>query len=94
MFMRPNIVQGKFDFFQDEWGTTQIMPSEYAGDEPDSWEHYDTIDAFFARLSAPGYLDSTDWMGPFDSEHEALIELFDLYGSFDENIKDWEDEVF
>jgi hypothetical protein len=28
-----------------------------------------------ARLSAPGYLDATDWIGPFETESEALAEL-------------------
>jgi hypothetical protein len=34
---------------------------------------------FWARLSAPGYLDCTDWHGPFDSIDEARTALGDLY---------------
>lgn len=26
---------------------------------------------YFSRLSAPGYMDATDWSGPFDSEEAA-----------------------
>ncbi len=34
---------------------------------------------WFGRLSASGYLDCTDWSGPFDSEKEAKEFLSDLY---------------
>jgi hypothetical protein len=34
----------------------------------------------FARLSAPGYLDSTDWSGPYDTEVEAQEHLEEMYG--------------
>lgn len=30
---------------------------------------------FYARLSAPGYLDCTDWQGPYASETEARTDL-------------------
>ena len=46
---------------------------------------------WYSRLSAPGYLDCTDWSGPFESEQEALdyiMETFDI----DENGDDLEDE--
>ena len=32
-----------------------------------------------ARLSAPGYLDCTDWVGPFPTENEALKALAQQY---------------
>lgn len=35
---------------------------------------------YYARLSASGYLDCTDWIGPFDTEAEALQELYETYG--------------
>lgn len=35
---------------------------------------------FYARLSAPGYLDATDWEGPFDREWKAIRYVCDLYG--------------
>lgn len=55
----------------------------------DSHEWQDTIQAdrynpdsagWYSRFSAPGYLDCTDWIGPFKSENEALIELWEMYG--------------
>lgn len=38
------------------------------------------IDKFYCRLSASGYLDCTDWHGPFDSVDEAADHLMDMYG--------------
>ena len=36
-------------------------------------------DHVWARLSAPGYLDATEWLGPFDTLAEAGAELAELY---------------
>lgn len=45
---------------------------EYSGD--------DTAEAgIYARLSAPGYLDCTDWSGPFQTEAEAEADLVGMY---------------
>jgi len=38
---------------------------------------------WFARLSAPGYLDATEWSGPFESEDEATEYLDEMYGDDD-----------
>lgn len=35
---------------------------------------------WFSRLSAPGYMDCTDWSGPFPSEAAALAHLEEMYG--------------
>jgi hypothetical protein len=37
-------------------------------------------EGYCARLSAPGYLDCTDWSGPFATEKQALQELAELHG--------------
>jgi hypothetical protein len=34
---------------------------------------------WFARLSAPGYMDRTDWHGPFDTKKEAEQDIEDSY---------------
>lgn len=36
-------------------------------------------EGWYARLSAPGYLDCSDWHGPFKTEAEALDELVEQY---------------
>lgn len=37
------------------------------------------ITGYAGRLSAPGYLDCTEWMGPFDSAAEARRAVIDTY---------------
>ena len=37
------------------------------------------VDGWFARLSAPGYMDATDWLGPYESEKEAAEEVMSLF---------------
>lgn len=37
------------------------------------------IKGWFARLSAPGYMDATDWQGPYKTEKAALDAVKDLY---------------
>lgn len=32
-----------------------------------------------ARLSVPGYLDCTDWCGPYETEEQALAECCELH---------------
>jgi hypothetical protein len=34
----------------------------------------------YCRLSASGYLDCTDWSGPYDTVEEAAQALIDMYG--------------
>lgn len=35
---------------------------------------------WYGRLSANGYMDCTDWTGPFDSVEKAIAELINMYG--------------
>ena len=41
------------------------------------------VTGWFARLSAPGYMDCTAWSGPFKSEKEAMDYLCELYDAED-----------
>jgi len=45
---------------------------------------------WYGRLSAPGYLDCTDWTGPFDTEAEALKNVMETF-EVDENGEDLND---
>lgn len=40
----------------------------------------DKVSGWFARLSAPGFVDCTDWRGPFYSRWEAKAEILRSYG--------------
>ena len=44
--------------------------------EPDN---VDTVFGWWARLSAPGYMDCTEWIGPFESADDAGEELLSSY---------------
>lgn len=37
------------------------------------------VNGWFARLSAPGYLDATEWCGPWDTEDDAMKEVMDMF---------------
>jgi hypothetical protein len=41
----------------------------------------ETAHGYFARLSASGYLDCTEWGGPFETEAEAARYLLDTYAN-------------
>jgi len=37
-------------------------------------------DKYYCRLSARGFLDCTDWHGPFDTIEESALFLVEFYG--------------
>jgi len=41
--------------------------------------HSDPVEGWFGRLSAPGYMDATDWQGPFDRPWKALRAVCETY---------------
>jgi len=38
------------------------------------------VKGWFCRLSAPGYMDCTEWSGPYETEQEAIEALDAMYG--------------
>lgn len=94
MFMRPNIVQISMVEIDTTDGVV-MLPVDHLPLEVSNVTKVTAIhaDKWFSRLSAPGYLDCTDWIGPFDDEREALEALFQLYSGIDEELSDWENEV-
>lgn len=52
---------------------TRQQAREETGDE-------DARAGWYSRLSAPGYLDCTDWSGPYKSQDEAFTALYEMYG--------------
>ena len=64
-FMKPYC-----DYFNDD-------PNQDPTEEP---RRDDQEPGYYSRLSAPGYMDCTDWIGPFPSAEEALEALYDQYG--------------
>lgn len=45
---------------------------------------------WYSRLSAPGYMDATHWLGPYQTEAEALQAIMDEY-EVDEDGEDLQD---
>ena len=68
-FMRPVYVQGVFGRIEDKHGETRLVPIEYAEIEDD--ETCEEVAGWVCQLSANGYMDQTDWHGPFETEQEA-----------------------
>ena len=80
-FMRPELFRGPVTVDSqdgpmpsEDW-ITNYCPGEDAGRIED-----ELVDGWLVRLSAPGYLDCTDWMGPFSTENEAVEALVEAYG--------------
>ena len=78
-FMEPQVVHDEWFIFESTDGI-EAVPYEYIHDIGD--EVMDVIEqcrvGYGARLSAPGYLDCTDWV-VFDTEQEAIDYLAETY---------------
>lgn len=51
-----------------------FLPAKEQGGDPDEPKA-----GWYGRLSASGYLDATDWVGPFDTGPEALDAVMEFY---------------
>ena len=91
-FMQPQAVRMSC-FHVETTSGTEIVPTDLVGGEADrealemflEGEILDGFEVehqegFYSRLSAPGYLDRTDWSGPHQTEAMALAELEEMYG--------------
>ena len=63
---------------EDDFGDTRLVPVRYMTTD-DMSKCGETKHGWFARLSAPGYLDCTEWEGPYKTEKEAVDAVCDLY---------------
>jgi len=82
--MRPETMHGEWIVIDGDYGVS-VYPAAYF-DESEAKAEYgsrvyecETIAGWAARLSMPGFLDATEWQGPYDSEAEALRDLEALY---------------
>jgi hypothetical protein len=72
-FMKPEIIHGTFYRVEDKYSLdTLVLPGHVvAHHDPEA----EKVEGWFARLSAPGYMDCTDWDGPYKTREEAYSEL-------------------
>lgn len=79
-FMKPEYYHGEFItvLVDDEYEAG--FPAEYysKADWPKGHE-VDREGGWYVRLSAPGYLDCTDWCGPFETKEEARREAVEQF---------------
>lgn len=68
---------------EDAFAGHFMQPEAFLGSEIDSRVieagldlEYDGV---YARLSAPGYLDCTEWEGPFETAQDAARHLIETY---------------
>lgn len=86
-----------WEIVQDDWSIVktllEVYPSSLSLSEFRTSEI--TIErGFCARLSKPGYLDCTDWIGPFSTWIEAAEALAWQYGEIFEEYRDpWQGEL-
>jgi hypothetical protein len=78
-FMEPQIEHGLFLLYEGDeesfWTPAEFEHGSYL-------VHYTLVErrtGWFCRLSAPGYIDQTDWEGPFKRESAAARHLLDTY---------------
>lgn len=60
----------------------EFLEGELVTDEDGAM--FEPVIGWYARLSAPGYLDCTDWSGPFTTADEAKLYLTEMYGDDDD----------
>jgi hypothetical protein len=88
-FMIPEYTKEPFWIVETNAGTEKV-PADLLGEHPskddfsdyvEGTEIYDfqKVTAWFARLSAPGYLDATDWGGPFKTKKDAKEYIEETY---------------
>lgn len=91
-FMKPEIAHFTMLTIDGAHGSTNYVPADlvspnptladladYCEELPDSLDTLQRINGYWARFSAPGYLDCTDWCGPYNTEANAIAGLADQY---------------
>lgn len=102
--MQPQIIHDAMWRIETTFGT-ELVPADVVGAQAtaDDLRDYlegdardnepELVEGFFARLSAPGYMDCTEWAGPFSSETEARDYIKSTYDVDPETGDDLEEEI-
>lgn len=83
LFIRADLSNGDEEFLHvDSFGPGDVskeLRKHYAGNDLEVVCIAPIEGKWWCRLSAPGYLDATDWSGPFDTLKEAKKEIEDNF---------------
>lgn len=85
-FMKPELWHGGMWICEDSHGESSNFPEDIFSRE-EAAKHCGLLDpddvlyekGWWVRLSAPGYMDATDWSGPFKSKKLALEWFYNFY---------------
>lgn len=107
-FMTPEYEHGFFATFEENYDFV-CVPLEYvkdvvpecaiddiSGELKEEWKEdcdYQVDEGWFCRLSASGYLDCTEWCGPFDSLEEAREHVVEFWEVDPETGDELEEEI-
>lgn len=84
-FMKPETSNKEFQLLRSPSDEESWVPSFAADAWPEDHERVETVTGkWFGRLSASGFMDATEWNGPFKSEAAAIYDLWNFYGNDDE----------
>lgn len=90
-FMQPEAYEAEYYEVTTKAGETIIVPSEYFDPSDYPFATHEQFRGWLYRMSAPGYLDSTEWSAAA-TEAEALRDLLATYSSEEEPYA-WEREA-
>ena len=94
-FMKNAVEYGTFHVGETTEGTVILHPDVFETEKQHykfmRGERWRKVTGWYSRLSASGYLDCTDWSGPYASEDEADEALNDMYDG--DPIEDDEDDI-
>ena len=83
-FMRNAVEHGTFYVGETTIGTVILHPDVYVTEKSHytllRGERWHKMKGWYGRLSAPGFLDCTDWSGPYRSSRAAYDALDEMYG--------------
>jgi hypothetical protein len=66
--------------YSNERGESYLVPADYVGDMGDDEEIEASYNGpWFCRLSASGYMDATEWDGPYDTLEDAKTAIIDAW---------------
>jgi hypothetical protein len=82
-FMEPEYDNGAFEIYENPRGERIVVPAGTLSASDLDEQELSLVDhtegKWWYRLSASGYMDCTDWCGPFLTEQEARDDLSDTY---------------